>query len=73
MLCILDDQPEAWKPFLRPFVAKIEPYRVDQPIETREALAASMRYLGDLAADLLPQLRARGVVWPLPPRWTRSG
>ena len=54
-------------------VAKIEPYRVDQPIETREALAASMRYLGDLAADLLPQLRARGVVWPLPPRWTRSG
>ena len=73
MLCILDDQPEAWKPFLRPFVARIEPYRVDQPIETREALAASMRYLGDLAADLLPQLRARGVVWPLPPRWTRSG
>ena len=73
MLCILDDQPEAWKPLLRPFVAKIEPYRVDQPIETREALAASMRYLGDLAADMLPQLRARGVVWPLPPRWTRSG
>ncbi|KAH8070251.1 phosphatase [Aureococcus anophagefferens] len=66
-------EPEAWKPFLRPFVAKIEPYRVDQPIETREALAASMRYLGDLAADMLPQLRARGVVWPLPPRWTRSG
>ena len=72
MLCILDDQPEAWKPFLRPFVARIEPYRVDQPIETREDLGLLLRYLGDLAADMLPRLRTRGVVWPLSARFTRD-